>query len=126
MPLVLSRANNGRPEDAALLRMRNEVAARHRSTRLNFSSFKAQQIENKQKAAYERTTKRPFLPKPKAETGYSAPEWDVPRASWLVYSLADTTKWRAWDAAEEKWVDIEEYDKSALSGMETRREERAC
>ncbi len=110
MPLVYQRQSTSRPEDAALVRMRNEVAARHRFNRLAYKSKTAAQIEYKQKAAYERTTKKPFLPQPESETGYSSPEWDVARGCWLAYLQTDHSKWMAWDAVGEKWVDITTYD----------------
>jgi hypothetical protein len=109
MPIVIPRNSSARPEDAILLRMAHEVA-RQRSQRLSVDSTTAAKIVHRQKAAYERTIKRPVLPRPKPEDGYSTPEWDAPRACWLAYLLADSYKWEAWDAFQEKWVDLETFD----------------
>ena len=109
MPLVLARSQ--RAEDAHLKHMRNEAAARHRNSRLTFGSKGAADIEYRQKAYYERSSKTPQLPEPKADAGWSSPEWDVARACWLSYSIDDTSKWVCWDAFNGKWVDISEFDK---------------
>jgi hypothetical protein len=98
--------------------MAREVA-RQRSQRLSSDSTTAAKIEYRQKAAYERNIKRPLLPRPKPEAGYSPPEWNAPRASWLAYQLADSQKWEVWDAFQEKWVDLETFD-AGTSGSDSR------
>jgi hypothetical protein len=109
MPLVLQR-NSSRPEDDVMLRMAQEVV-RQRSRRLVGNSTTAAEIEHRQKAKYEELTRRPFLPRPKPEPGYSQPQWDAVRASWASDLLADSRKWVVWNAYQEKWVDLETFDR---------------
>lgn len=112
MPLVLARSQ--RAEDAHLKNMRNAVnlaAARHRNTRLTFGSKVETDVEYRTKGYYERERKEPQLPEPKADAGWSSPEWNVARGCWLSYCIDDTSKWVCWDALSQKWVDILDYDK---------------
>lgn len=109
MPVVLSRNTSPRPEDAQLVRMRDD-ALRHRSHRFIFSPSEAQKIEKRQKLAYERTTKKPALPKPNPSVGFSEPAWAPDRSCWLVYNRSNSQEWKAWEPVEEQWVDIKKFD----------------
>jgi hypothetical protein len=109
MPLVLARSN--RAEDAHLRNMRNLAAARHRNTRLTFGSKAETDVEYRTRGYYERERKEPQLPEPKPDAGWSSPEWNVARGCWLSYCIDDTSKWVCWDALNQKWVDILDYDK---------------
>lgn len=117
MPLVLQRSQ--RAEDSHLRFMRNEAARKHRSLRLTSDSRAAAEIEYKQKANWERNVKRPLLPRPQTEDGFSTPEWDVARACWISYSIEDNTKWVCWDVFSEKWVDLSEYDRGEFASRES-------
>ena len=118
MPLVLGRPSSAAPHNDVLMRMKDS-SARHRSRRLAYQSKVANEIEYKQTAAYERSIKRPLLPTPQGpgELGWSAPEWDAVRAAWLCYKINDESKWMAWDALRESWVDIGEFDRSMLDPL---------
>lgn len=112
MPLVLSRAAYARPNDYKhMSSLRDAASARHRFNRLSHTSPQAASIEYAQKAAYERSIKKPFLPEPSSLSGYSSPEWDSARACWLCYALSDTSSWKAWDALAGRWVEIGEFDR---------------